>query len=65
MSAAWLSPRLLASTDRLDGFECRSEKQMIWLNRHAPQAHARGGTRKVFADAEADGNDVVATYELC
>lgn len=65
MSAASLSPRLLASTDRLEGFEYRSEEETIWLTMHARQALARGGTSGMFVVTEADGNDVVATYALC
>lgn len=65
MSAGYLSPRLLASADRLDGFECRSEEQTIWLNKHARQAHARGGTSRVFVVTEAGGSDVVAYYAWC
>lgn len=65
MSAGYLSPRLLASADRLDGFECRSEEQTIWLRKHARQAHARGGTSRVFVVTEAGGCDVVVYYAWC
>ena len=65
MSAGYLSPRLLASADRLDGFECRSEEQTIWLRKHARQAHARGGTSRVFVVTEAGSSDVVAYYAWC
>lgn len=65
MSAGYLPPRLLASTDRLEGFECRSEEQTIWLRKHARQAHARGGTSRVFVVTEAGGSDVVAYYAWC
>ena len=65
MSARYLSPRLLASDDRLDGFECRSEEQTIWLKKHARQAHARGGTSRVFVVTEVGGSDVVAYYAWC
>lgn len=65
MSAGYLPPRLLASSDRLDGFQCRSEAQTIWLSRHARQAHARGGTSRVFVVSEVSGSDVVAYYAWC
>ncbi len=65
MSADYLAPRLLASADRLDGFQCRSEEQTIWLRRHARQAHARGGTSRVFVVTEVGGSDVVAYYGWC
>ena len=65
MSAGYRPPRLLASADRLDGFECRSEEQTIWLRKHARQAHARGGTSRVFVVTEVGGSDVVAYYAWC
>ncbi|MEO1003300.1 MAG: GNAT family N-acetyltransferase [Cyanobacteria bacterium J06638_7] len=65
MSATYRSPRLLAAADRLDGFECRSEEQTIWLRKHARQAHARGGTSRVFVVTEVGGCDVVAYYAWC
>ena len=65
MSAGYQSPRLLASADLLDGFECRSEEQTLWLKKHARQAHARGGTSRVFVVTEAGGSDVVAYYAWC
>jgi len=65
VSARYRSPRLLASADRLDGFECRSEEQTIWLRKHARQAHARGGTSRVFVVTETGGSDVVAYYAWC
>jgi GNAT superfamily N-acetyltransferase len=65
VSGGYLSPRLLASGDRLDTFECRSEAQTIWLNRHARQAHARGSTSRVFVVTEVGGSDVVANYAWC
>ena len=65
MSAGYLSPRLLASSVRRDGFECRSEEQTIWFRQHARQAHARCGTRRVFVVNEDGGSDVVAYYGWC
>ncbi|MCP9834196.1 MULTISPECIES: GNAT family N-acetyltransferase [unclassified Cyanobium] len=65
MSAGYLSPRLLASSDRLDGFECRSEEQTNWLSKHARQAHARGGTSRVFVVTKVGGSDVAAYYAWC
>lgn len=65
MSGGYLAPRLLASADQLDGFQCRSEEQTLWLRRHARQAHARGGTSRVFVVSEVGGSDVVAYYAWC
>jgi GNAT superfamily N-acetyltransferase len=65
VSASYLSPRLLATSDRLDGFECRSEEQTIWLRKHARQPHARGGTSRVFVVTEVGSSDVVAYYAWC
>jgi GNAT superfamily N-acetyltransferase len=65
VSASYLPPRLLDSDDRLDGFECRSEEQMIWLRKHARQAHARGGISRVFVVTESGSSDVVAYYAWC
>jgi GNAT superfamily N-acetyltransferase len=65
VSVGYQSPRLLASADLLDGFECRSEEQTLWLKKHARQAHARGGTSRVFVVTEAGGSDVVAYYAWC
>ena len=65
MSAVDLALRLLASADRLDGFQCRSQEQTIWLQRHARQAHARGGTSRVFVVTEVGGSDVAAYDAWC
>lgn len=65
VSAGYLAPRLLNSADRLDSFQCRSEEQTIWLHRHARQAHARGGTSRVFVVTEVGGSDVVAYDAWC
>jgi GNAT superfamily N-acetyltransferase len=65
VSGGYLAPRLLASADRLEAFECRSEEQTIWLRKHARQAHARGGTSRVFVVTEAGRSDVVAYYGWC
>ncbi|MCP9883518.1 N-acetyltransferase [Synechococcus sp. ATX 2A4] len=65
MSASYLSPRLLASADRLDGFECRTDQQTLWLRKHARQDHARGGTTRMFVVTEASSSDVVAYYAWC
>ncbi|MFM8660081.1 MAG: GNAT family N-acetyltransferase [Cyanobium sp.] len=55
----------MASADRLDGFQCRSEEQTLWLRRHARQAHALGGTSRVFVVSEVGGSAVVAYYAWC
>lgn len=65
MSAGYLAPRLLAATDRFGGFQCRSDEQTNWLRQHARQAHARGGTSRVFVVNEVGGSDVVAYYAWC
>lgn len=65
MSTSYRPPRLLASSDRLDGFECRSDEQTLWLRKHARQAHARGGTSRLFVVTETGGSDVVAYYAWC
>jgi GNAT superfamily N-acetyltransferase len=48
----------------LDGFECRSSEQTLWLRRDARQSLAVGSTR-VFVVTEADSLPVVAYYGWC
>jgi GNAT superfamily N-acetyltransferase len=48
----------------LDGFECRSSEQTLWLRRYARQSLAVGSTR-VFVVTEADSLPVVAYYGWC
>lgn len=60
----YLSPRLVAPTDDLDGFACRSSEQTAWLRRHARQSAATGTTRVFVVTSRAD-NSVVAYYAWC
>jgi GNAT superfamily N-acetyltransferase len=48
----------------LDGFECRSPEQTLWLRRYARQPVAVGTTR-VFVVTEGDSSAVVAYYGWC
>lgn len=64
MSAAYRPPRLLAPTDNLQTFECRSQEQTRWLRDHARQSHATG-TTKVLVVTAAGSSDVVAYYAWC
>ncbi|CAN5532998.1 hypothetical protein BH24ACT5_BH24ACT5_20450 [soil metagenome] len=54
-----LAPRMLAPTDDVDGFECRSPEQAQWLRRHAHQAHA-AGTAQVLVVTQAGRHEIVA-----
>ena len=59
---SYLSPRPLASTDVLDGFDSASSAQNEWLVRFARSAHA-SGSAKVFVVVLRDAPDrVVAFY---
>jgi hypothetical protein len=55
------APRPLEPADRLDSFTCRSSEQTNWLQRHARQSTAAGGT-KVFVVTPTGDRDVVAYY---
>jgi GNAT superfamily N-acetyltransferase len=48
----------------LDGFECRSAEQTVWLRRYARQSVAVGTTR-VFVVTQANTFAVVAYYGWC
>ena len=61
MTARYLRPRLLQPDDLLDGFECRSPEQTLWLHEHARQAHA-AGTAKVLVVTEEESATLVAFY---
>lgn len=61
MTARYLRPRLLQPDNSLDGFECRSPEQTLWLREHARQAHA-AGTARVHVVTEEGSSAVVAYY---
>lgn len=64
MIVRYAPPRLLASDDRLDDFECRSSEQTSWLHRHARLAHA-ANSAKVLVVTPVDEPTVVAYYAWC
>jgi GNAT superfamily N-acetyltransferase len=53
----------LARDHHLDGFDCGSEAQTTWLQRHALQAH-RSDTAKVYVVCRSGSRDVVGYYAL-
>jgi GNAT superfamily N-acetyltransferase len=57
-------PRILEPSDHLDAFECRSDEQTQWLQRHARQAHATG-TSRVLVVTPTVSDEVVAYYAWC
>ena len=61
MTGQYLLPELLARQHGLDSFECRSQEQTEWLQRHGRQASA-GGLSKVLVVAEAGTGRVAAYY---
>lgn len=64
MSIRYRPPFLLEPDHVLDGFECRSEEQTEWLQRHARQSSGSGTTR-VLVVAPIDSMEVVAYYAWC
>jgi GNAT superfamily N-acetyltransferase len=54
-------PRLLETSDNLDGFACRSVEQTEWLVHHARQGHA-AGTATALVVTQHHSDDVVAYY---
>ena len=64
MTASYLPPVLLSSNHGVDGFECRSREQTLWLRRYARQSAATGAT-KVLAVTPTDSAEVVAYYAWC
>ena len=64
MTGGYLSPALLSSDHGLEGFECRSLEQTLWLRRHARQSAATGAT-KVLVVTPARSTEVVAYYAWC
>ncbi len=57
----YLAPRLLAGSDDVETFQCRSSEQTSWLIRHAKQPVSSHST-KVFVVAQEDDHQVVAYY---
>lgn len=64
MTQAYTRPDPLRADHVLDGFECRSPEQTLWLHRYARQSVAVGTTR-VFVVTEGDSLGVVAYYGWC
>ena len=64
MTASYLPPVLLSSDHGVDGFECRSREQTLWLRRYARQSAATGAT-KVLVVTQTDSAEVVAYYAWC
>jgi hypothetical protein len=64
VSQAYTRPEPLRDDHVLDGFECRSSEQTLWLRRYARQSVAVGTTR-VFVITEVDSLSVVAYYGWC
>jgi hypothetical protein len=60
VSARYLRPRLIESSDVTDGFRCRSVEQTAWMRRYALQANAVG-TSRVLVVTEP-GSPVVVSY---
>lgn len=64
MTQAYTRPEPLRDDHVLDGFECRSSEQTLWLRRYARQSVAVGTTR-VFVVTEVSSSAVVAYYGWC
>jgi GNAT superfamily N-acetyltransferase len=64
MTSTYWPPRLIAATDEVDEFECRSSEQTQWLRRFAKQSAATGTTR-VFVVTQHDEARVIAYYAWC
>ena len=64
MTPSYLPPTLLSSDHGVDGFECRSREQTLWLRRHPRQSAATGATR-VLVVTPTDSTEVVAYYAWC
>jgi GNAT superfamily N-acetyltransferase len=64
VTQAYTRPEPLRPDHVLDGFECRSPEQTLWLRRYARQSVAVGTTR-VFVVTEGDSFGVVAYYGWC
>ena len=57
----YLPPRLIASSDVVDDFQCRSSEQTLWLQRHAKQSAAANSTT-VFVVTESNSANVATYY---
>jgi GNAT superfamily N-acetyltransferase len=64
VTPAYTRPETLRDDHVLDGFECRSSEQTLWLRRYARQSVAVGTTR-VFVVTEVNSVAVVAYYGWC
>ncbi len=64
MTPAYTRPEPVRDDHVLDGFECRSSEQTLWLRRYARQSVAVGTTR-VFVVTEVSSLAVVAYYGWC
>jgi hypothetical protein len=64
VTQAYTRPEPLRDDHVLDGFECRSPEQTLWLRRYARQSVAVGTTR-VLVVTEANSSAVVAYYGWC
>lgn len=64
MTQAYTRPAPLRDGHVLDGFECRSPEQTLWLRRYARESVAVGTTR-VFVVTEVNSLAVVAYYGWC
>jgi GNAT superfamily N-acetyltransferase len=64
VTSPYRPPRLIASTDEVDSFTCRSSEQTQWLRRHAKQS-ASAGTTRVFVVTQQDGDIVIAYCAWC
>jgi GNAT superfamily N-acetyltransferase len=64
VTPAYTRPEPLRDDHVLDGFECRSSEQTLWLRRYAHQSVAVGTTR-VFVVTEVNSLAVVAYYGWC
>ena len=64
MTTRYLPPALLSGNHGVDGFECRSREQTLWLRDHARQSAATGAT-KVLVATPKDSSEVVAYYAWC
>ena len=64
MTQAYTRPEPLRDDHVLDGFECRSSEQTLWLRRYARQSVAVGTTR-VLVVTEINSFAVVGYYGWC
>ena len=64
MTDQYRPPRLIETSDDVDGFQCRSDEQTQWLRHHARQANA-AGTCRVLVVTQPNSVEVVAYYAWC